>query len=98
MLELRTAGSAMHQANTSTTLVRIAVAKFEFTPSTPIFARIAVIPAKRADNKDQVNQFIPRKCREPRGVQGPTPSLGLRDNHRCDGLLLQVSNQQNGPS
>ena len=35
----------------STTTVRIAVAKLEFTPSIPILARMEVNAAKRADNK-----------------------------------------------
>jgi hypothetical protein len=39
------------QAKRRMTMVRIAVARFESTPLMPIFARIAVIAAKNADNK-----------------------------------------------
>lgn len=49
---------AMLQVKTSTTVVRMAVARFELTPDTPTFAKIAVAPAKKADNKAQTNQFI----------------------------------------
>ena len=43
-------------------MVRIAVAKFESTLVTPIFARIAVAPAKSAESNDQVSQlFICRR-------------------------------------
>src|SRR5665213_1659581 len=48
----------MPQVKISTTVVRMAVARLELTPDTPIFAKIAVIPAKKADNKAQTNQFI----------------------------------------
>jgi len=45
------------------TVVRIAVAKFESTPVTPIFARTAVAPAKRAESNDQTSQlFIYGAC------------------------------------
>ena len=38
--------------------MRIAVAKFESTPVTPIFARTAVAPAKSAERSDQVIQLF----------------------------------------
>ena len=40
----------MPQAITNTTTVRIAVARFEFTPSMPILARIEVNAANNADS------------------------------------------------
>ena len=40
------------------TVVRIAVAKFESMPVTPIFARTAVAPAKRAESRDQTSQLF----------------------------------------
>src|SRR5438105_13438653 len=44
------------------TVVRVAVAKFESTPVTPIFAGIAVAPANRAESNDHVSQlFIYRR-------------------------------------
>jgi len=49
---------AIIQVKRRTTVVRIAVAKFESTPVTPIFARTAVAPAKRAESKDQVSQLF----------------------------------------
>ena len=54
--------SARPQVNTSTTVVRMAVARFEFTPLTPTLASTAVRPANRADNSDQRNQFISVSC------------------------------------
>jgi hypothetical protein len=42
---------ARPQANTTTTVVRTAVARFEGIPSTPIFARIAVNAAKNAESR-----------------------------------------------
>ena len=55
---------AIVQVKRRITVVRIAVAKFESTLVTPIFARIAVAPAKSAESSDQVSQlFICR--REP---------------------------------
>jgi hypothetical protein len=54
--------NAINQVNTSTTVVRKAVARLEFTPSTPIFARIAVNPAKNAESKGHESQFIPAQC------------------------------------
>ena len=51
------------QVKMRTTVVRIAVAKFESTPVTPIFARTAVAPAKMADSRDQTSQlFIYGAC------------------------------------
>lgn len=43
----------------TTTTVRIAVARLEFTPSIPIFASIDVIAAKMADNKANTNHMKP---------------------------------------
>ena len=51
---LALAADAARDAN----VVRIAVARLEFTFSTPTFARIAVAPANTADSKDQNSQFI----------------------------------------
>ena len=48
----------MPHVKTSTTVVRMAVARFEFTLFTPTFARAAVAPAKSAERRDQKNQFI----------------------------------------
>jgi hypothetical protein len=50
--------SATAQANTSTTIVRTPVARFESTSRTPTLARIAVAPANTADNNAQKNRFI----------------------------------------
>ena len=52
------ATKAMSQVNTTTTEVRMAVAKFESTPATPIFAKIAVAAAKTADKSAHPIQFI----------------------------------------
>src|SRR4051794_38813189 len=57
-VELRNAGMATTHANSNTTVVRMAVARFEFTPATPAFASTAVAPANKADNKDQPSQFM----------------------------------------
>jgi hypothetical protein len=54
---------AIIQVKTRITVVRIAVAKFESTPVTPIFARTAVAPAKMAESNDQTSQlFICAAC------------------------------------
>ena len=50
--------SATPHANTSTTDVRTAVARFESTPDTPTLARMAVSPANNAANSDQKSQFM----------------------------------------
>ena len=43
--------------------MRIAVAKFESTPATPIFAKTAVAPAKTAESSDHASQlFIYAAC------------------------------------
>ena len=42
---------------TTTTTVRIAVARFEFTPSIPIFASIDVKAAKTADSRANTNHI-----------------------------------------
>jgi hypothetical protein len=49
---------ATDQANIRITTVLIAVAKLEFTWATPTFASTAVSPAKNAESKAQINQFI----------------------------------------
>ena len=41
--------STISQANTATTTVRRAVARWELTPLMPILASTAVMPAKRAE-------------------------------------------------
>jgi hypothetical protein len=50
--------NASNHVNTTTTDVRTAVAKFESTPATPIFAKIAVAAANTAESKAQVNQLM----------------------------------------
>ena len=62
---------------TSTTVVPMAVARLEFTPDTPTFARIAVRPAKKADNMAQTNQFIDLKAviYRFRSVTAPSDAL-----------------------
>ncbi len=50
--------STTNQAKTSTTDVLTAVARWEFTPSTPTLARMAVAPAKNAESRDHVSQFM----------------------------------------
>src|SRR5579872_877472 len=49
---------AMPQVKSKTTTVRTAVARFESTSLTPILARTAVSPAKRADKTAQKIQFM----------------------------------------
>src|SRR5580698_548401 len=49
---------AMAHVITRMTVVRIAVARFEFTFSTPTLARTAVTPAKTAERSAQATQFI----------------------------------------
>src|ERR1700686_4698156 len=49
---------ATDHAKIRITTVRIAVAKFELTCSTPTLASTAVSPAKNAESKAQINQFI----------------------------------------
>jgi len=46
------------QLKTTTTLVRIAVAKLESTLATPTLARTAVGAANKADSSAQNNQFV----------------------------------------
>src|ERR1700736_205499 len=50
---------ATNQAKIRITTVRMAVARLELTCSTPTFASIAVRPAKNAESRAQMNQFIP---------------------------------------
>src|SRR5271166_159612 len=71
--------SATDHANTRMTTVRIAVARFEFTCSTPTFARIAVSPAKNADSNAQVNQFISFSSSDSLTLTG---SFSLLDGNR----------------
>ena len=49
---------ATDHAKIRITTVRIAVAKFELTCSTPTLASTAVSPAKNAESNAQMNQFI----------------------------------------
>ena len=49
---------AIAQASNTTTLVRTAVAKFESTPATPSFAKIAVAAANSADNSAQKSHVM----------------------------------------
>src|SRR5580704_7164927 len=54
---------AIIQVKRRITVVRIAVAKFESTSVTPIFAKTAVAPAKSAESSDQASQlFIYGAC------------------------------------
>src|SRR5881409_788722 len=68
----------MLHVNTKTTLVRTAVARFESTPVTPIFAKTAVSPAKKADSSAQKIQFMESFRHD---LLAPTlrrsPSLGI---------------------
>lgn len=48
----------MAQANTSTIVVRIAVARFESICATPILARMAVAAAKSAESNAQTIQLL----------------------------------------
>src|SRR3954462_5594202 len=57
-IDCRLVNKATDQANTTITTVRMAVARLESTPCTPIFARIAVIPANNAESNAQISQFI----------------------------------------
>ena len=50
--------NAMLQANRTITEVLMAVARFESTSETPIFARTAVNAAKIADTSDHMNEVI----------------------------------------
>src|SRR6516162_4832326 len=50
--------TAINQLNKRITLVRMAVARFELTSVTPIFAKIAVIPANSAESRAQINHCI----------------------------------------
>src|SRR5438132_2024292 len=49
---------AISQVKRRITVVRIAVAKFESIAVTPILARTAVAPAKRAERSDQASQLF----------------------------------------
>src|SRR5580692_8710503 len=53
-----TTAKAMAQVKTSTTVVRIAVARFESISPTPTLASTAVSPANTADRSAQTNQFM----------------------------------------
>src|ERR1700757_2556996 len=55
--------NAMIQLKTRMTVVRIAVARFESMSPTPIFARIAVAPAKNAESTAQKSHSILRFMR-----------------------------------
>jgi hypothetical protein len=50
--------NTMAHVMTRTTVVRIAVARFEFTFSTPTLARTAVMPANAAERSAQKTQVI----------------------------------------
>src|SRR6266478_559377 len=67
---------AMPQVNTRTTVVRTAVARLESTPATPTLAKTAVIPAKKADSKAQVIQFMGESLLDEEGVVNPTRQRG----------------------
>src|SRR5258707_6366420 len=67
---------AISHVKTTTTDVRIAVARFASTPATPTLARIAVSAAKKAESSDQVNQVIcfqyaRNRYDSPRAPAGP---------------------------
>lgn len=65
--------SATPHANTSTTEVRTAVARFESTPATPTFAKIAVNPANTAESNAHVSQFM-RATQPHRRVTSKAPA------------------------
>src|SRR5882757_8728893 len=56
---------AIAQVKTRITLVRIAVARFESTPSTPTFASNAVAAANTAESSAQKTQVMPMRVRLP---------------------------------
>src|SRR5258708_1066792 len=87
-MALALADKAILHVNTKTTLVRTAVARFESMPVTPIFAKTAVSPAKKADSSAQRIQFM--ECFR-HDVLVPTPrhcpSLGIASFARERDLL-----------
>src|SRR5260370_20285755 len=50
--------AAINQLKKRITLVRIAVARFELMPVTPIFAKTAVTPANSAERSAQISHSI----------------------------------------
>ena len=56
----------MSQLKKRITPVRIAVARFELTSATPIFARTAVAPANNAESTAQNNHSIGEEFKKPR--------------------------------
>src|SRR5476649_501322 len=86
-----TTASAIAQVNASTTVVRIAVARLELTPSTPILARTAVMPAKKAERRAQAIQVMAASSRLPcrveqGGDQISQPDGEKADHHRADDI------------
>lgn len=96
----REAAKAVSHVNRNTTDVRTAVATFESIPVTPIFARIAVAAANRADNTDRPSQFISfplsigllnaQKCQARDTPRGPKEICGTRRSVRLTGLPGRV--------
>src|SRR6516162_7730082 len=73
--------TAIDQLNKRITLVRIAVARFELTSVTPIFAKIAVIPANSAERSAQINHCMRH------GYRGQILCLALsspKKTHACE--------------
>ena len=56
--ELLFVRNTIPHAISTTTIVRIAVARFEFTFSIPTFARIEVSAANTADNSANINHIV----------------------------------------
>lgn len=78
---------AMPQVNTRTTVVRTAVARLESTPATPILASTAVIPAKKADSKAHVIQFMGESLLDGAGAVNP-PRLAVHGVDAALSILL----------
>ncbi len=71
--EGRFVANASIHVNTTTTVVRTAVARLLSTPAMPIFARIAVAAANAAERSAQMSQFMAKTVR--RVVRKATHSL-----------------------
>lgn len=76
----------------TTTTVRIAVARLEFTPSIPIFAKIEVSAAKTADKIANMNHIESLHLLRQKMIDGP-----LDDFQRTVHVLLLLIYFQNLP-
>ena len=86
----RTANT-ISQVKRRTTVVRMAVAKLALIPATPTLARMAVIPAKRAERMDQRSQLFSKlamACEMNRYYIGPAPddweAICRRSGSNCE--------------